>query len=173
MRGCEIACEIVADETRKLWILRSAACLQAKQLACALRPLISQEVIMRRFSGIVIGSVFMVGAAAQCLAASRDHRMNHTVQSAAEENRLAFLGRDNIKESERVLREGGYNPGPIDGVVNDQTRQAVGDFQRRNRLNVTGVLDDQTIDKLAERGAMYTGALSAMRDSQMSDEYYE
>ena len=128
---------------------------------------------MRRLSGIVIGSVFIFGAAAQCLAASRNDRVNQTTQTTTEENRLAFLGPNNIKESERVLRKGGYNPGAIDGVVDDQTRQAVGDFQRSNRLNVTGVLDDQTIDKLVERGAMYTGALSAMHESQMSDEYYE
>ena len=128
---------------------------------------------MRRFSGIVIASVFTFGAAGQCLAVSRDERVNPTVPSAAEANQLAFLGRDNIKEAERVLRRSGYNPGPIDGVVEDQTRQALRDFQRSNSLSVTGVLDDQTIDKLVERGARYTGALSAMRESQMSDEYFE
>ncbi len=126
---------------------------------------------MRRFSGIVIGSLLLVGAAGDCLAASRDDRVNQTSQSAAEKNRLAFLGADNIKESERVLRKGGYNPGAIDGVVDDQTHQALRDFQRSNRLDVTGVLDDQTIERLVQRGARFTGALDAMRDSQMSDEY--
>jgi len=35
----------------------------------------------------------------------------------------------------------GYSPGPIDGVIGPQTRDAIADFQNDHRLSVTGQID--------------------------------
>ncbi|MDR3405711.1 MAG: peptidoglycan-binding domain-containing protein [Chthoniobacter sp.] len=40
----------------------------------------------------------------------------------------------------RLARQG-YNPGPADGVIGGQTRQAIADFQNDHRLQVTGQID--------------------------------
>jgi hypothetical protein len=40
----------------------------------------------------------------------------------------------------RLARQG-YNPGPADGVIGGQTRQAIADFQNDHRLPVTGQID--------------------------------
>jgi hypothetical protein len=39
------------------------------------------------------------------------------------------------------LARQGYNPGPADGVIGGQTRQAIADFQNDHRLPVTGQID--------------------------------
>ena len=81
----------------------------------------------------------------------------------------AFITRENIAEAERVLQSQGYNPGTIDGRMDEQTRQALRQFQKFNDIQVTGVLDRPTVAHLAKRGALFTGALDAMRDDSRSE----
>lgn len=42
----------------------------------------------------------------------------------------------------------GYSPGPTDGVIGAQTRDAIADFQSDNHLPVTGNLDTATVQAL-------------------------
>jgi len=42
----------------------------------------------------------------------------------------------------------GYSPGPVDGVIGPQTRDALADFQGDNRLPVTGQIDTATLRAL-------------------------
>lgn len=42
----------------------------------------------------------------------------------------------------------GYSPGPTDGVIGGQTRNAIADFQNDNHLPVTGNLDTATVRAL-------------------------
>ncbi|MDR3401679.1 MAG: peptidoglycan-binding domain-containing protein [Chthoniobacter sp.] len=42
----------------------------------------------------------------------------------------------------------GYSPGPVDGVIGAQTRDALADFQNDNRLPVTGQIDTGTLRAL-------------------------
>jgi peptidoglycan hydrolase-like protein with peptidoglycan-binding domain len=81
----------------------------------------------------------------------------------------AFISRENIAEAERVLQSQGYNPGTIDGRMDEQTRQALRQFQKFNNVQVTGVLDRPTVAHLAKRGALFTGTLDAMRDDSRSE----
>ena len=81
----------------------------------------------------------------------------------------AFITRENIAEAERVLKSQGYNPGRIDGTMDEQTRQALRQFQKFNDIQVTGVLDRPTVAHLSKRGALFTGALDAMRDDSRSE----
>ena len=55
---------------------------------------------------------------------------------------------DDIKKAKEALKAKGLNPGPIDGTLDIKTQQALRDFQKANKLPVTGVLDAQTAEKL-------------------------
>lgn len=53
-----------------------------------------------------------------------------------------------IMEVQRALYRGGYNPGPIDGVVGRQTMAAVNDFQKDFSLSVANYLTVETVKTL-------------------------
>lgn len=53
-----------------------------------------------------------------------------------------------IMEVQRALSRGGYNPGPIDGVVGRQTMAAVNDFQKDFNLTVADQLTIETVKTL-------------------------
>lgn len=55
---------------------------------------------------------------------------------------------DDIKKAKEALKAKGLNPGPIDGTLDSKTQQALRDFQKANKLPMTGVLDAQTAEKL-------------------------
>ncbi|GGK48999.1 hypothetical protein GCM10011322_40010 [Salinarimonas ramus] len=43
-----------------------------------------------------------------------------------------------------MLRDLGYDPGPIDGIVTDDTKRAIADFQRERGMAVSGLIDANT-----------------------------
>ena len=53
-----------------------------------------------------------------------------------------------VREAQRVLRDLGYQPGPVDGVVGRRTKQALVEYQRAERIQVTGRLDAETMVRL-------------------------
>jgi len=55
---------------------------------------------------------------------------------------------ENAKKIEEALQERFHDPGAIDGVIDERTRDALREFQRLNHLPVTGVVDEQTAAKL-------------------------
>jgi len=61
----------------------------------------------------------------------------------------AFAGdRHDIKKVQETLRDKGFDPGPIDGVMGSQTRAAISQYQKSENLPVTGHLDGETAGKL-------------------------
>jgi hypothetical protein len=52
---------------------------------------------------------------------------------------------------EERLSAQGYDPGPIDGVADDRTRQALHSFQQSRGLAATGILDRDTATALGLR----------------------
>ncbi len=80
---------------------------------------------------------------------------------------------DDIKKAKEALKAKGLNPGPIDGTLDSKTQQALRDFQKANKLPVTGVLDAQTAEKLGvtkEKGSIpgrAPGESSLPKDSPM------
>ena len=68
------------------------------------------------------------------------------------------LSSDQIKRAQEALKAKGMNPGTISGNNDPSTQQAIRDFQKANNLPVTGVLDQNTLDKLGISG---TGAPAA------------
>jgi hypothetical protein len=70
---------------------------------------------------------------------------------------MAGVSADEIKQAKQALKAKGLNPGPIDGTMDSKTQQALRDFQKANKLPVTGVLDPQTAQKLGvnlEKGSI-------------------
>jgi peptidoglycan hydrolase-like protein with peptidoglycan-binding domain len=80
---------------------------------------------------------------------------------------------DDIKKAKEALKAKGLNPGPIDGTLDSKTQQALRDFQKANKLPVTGVLDAQTAEKLGvttEKGSIpgrAPGGSSLPKDSPL------
>ena len=53
-----------------------------------------------------------------------------------------------VRDAQRALRELGYAPGPIDGVMGARTRSALTRYQQAQRLPTTGQLDAETMARL-------------------------
>lgn len=53
-----------------------------------------------------------------------------------------------VREAQRALRDLGYEPGPVDGVVGPRTREALAKYQRSEKIAVTGRLDPETMVRL-------------------------
>lgn len=53
-----------------------------------------------------------------------------------------------IREAQQALRDAGYDPGPIDGILGPRSRQALRDYQRDEGLRATGALDHATLHAL-------------------------
>jgi peptidoglycan hydrolase-like protein with peptidoglycan-binding domain len=49
-----------------------------------------------------------------------------------------------IEEIQNILKEGGYDPGSVDGVMGAQTRTAIKGFQKAKGLKATGKIDPET-----------------------------
>jgi peptidoglycan hydrolase-like protein with peptidoglycan-binding domain len=53
-----------------------------------------------------------------------------------------------VRQAQRALRDLGYSPGPIDGIVGPQTHAALAKYQDAEQLPVTGELDLETMTRL-------------------------
>ena len=62
--------------------------------------------------------------------------------------RASASDHDNIKKVQQTLRDKGFDPGPIDGRMGSQTREAISQYQKSENLPVTGHLDGATAGKL-------------------------
>ena len=62
----------------------------------------------------------------------------------------AFAGHDQetIRDFQQALKEKGHDPGPIDGVMGPNTRQALREFQKESNIKATGVPNEETAEKL-------------------------
>ena len=54
------------------------------------------------------------------------------------------MSQDEKIDMEQALADSGYDPGPIDGVIDDQTRDALREFQEDHALVATGIVDPAT-----------------------------
>src|ERR1700728_1007838 len=55
---------------------------------------------------------------------------------------------DDVKHVQQTLSDKGYNPGPVDGQMGPQTREAIGKYQKDQGLKVTHHIDSDTADKM-------------------------
>jgi hypothetical protein len=54
----------------------------------------------------------------------------------------------NVRSAQQALQEKGFDPGPVDGVKGAKTTAAIKEFQQKNNLTVTGMLDPETRERL-------------------------
>ena len=65
------------------------------------------------------------------------------------------------RAAQEALKTQGFDPGPIDGHMGPRTSAAISDYQRKNDLPVTGMLDDATMAKLEVRSTRSTDVPAA------------
>ena len=62
--------------------------------------------------------------------------------------RASAADHPDVKKVQETLRDKGFDPGPIDGHMGSQTREAISQYQKSENLPVTGHLDGETAGKL-------------------------
>ncbi|HXV81017.1 MAG TPA: peptidoglycan-binding domain-containing protein [Candidatus Binatia bacterium] len=72
-------------------------------------------------------------------------------------------GQQDIRQAQQALKAQGHDPGPIDGLMGPQTRQALREFQSSNGLQQTGRLDEETKEKLNIENSSNKGSGSMQR----------
>ena len=55
-----------------------------------------------------------------------------------------------VEKIQKILKEAGYSPGPIDGRLGSKTRGAIKLFQKDHNLKITGYVDKETWRELNE-----------------------
>ncbi|MGE7766125.1 S41 family peptidase [Peribacillus sp. NPDC096540] len=55
-----------------------------------------------------------------------------------------------VKAAEEMLKAAGYNPGKIDGFFDEETTNAVKEFQKEQKIKETGIIKDDTTVKLMQ-----------------------
>src|SRR5581483_3024236 len=55
---------------------------------------------------------------------------------------------ETVRETQQALKDKGYDPGPVDGVMGPQTRAALKSYQEKENINSDGVLGPKTMDSL-------------------------
>ena len=79
---------------------------------------------------------------------------NATGQKAESDKVLTFTDYKSLKGAELIrmvqltLKDSGFDPGPIDGILGPKTHEAIKRFQIKNKLEPTGEIDKQTKDQL-------------------------
>jgi hypothetical protein len=78
-----------------------------------------------------------------------DQQKESASQSPPSGEKVPFnLNKAAIYQAQQRLKTLGYDPGPIDGVLGKMTKKAVQQFQQNSVLDVTGSLDEPTLEKL-------------------------
>jgi Putative peptidoglycan binding domain len=92
-------------------------------------------------------------AAAQPMSATPEGRSSegYLIPEGAEPRRSSFEAtpqRNLVRDAQIALRDAGYDPGRIDGVMGSRTRAALREFQASQGLPRTGRLDETTQQQL-------------------------
>jgi len=69
-----------------------------------------------------------------------------TGEQAPEQRRL--LTKDQIQLAQERLKAEGFDPGPVNGVLNPQTEAALRRYQEKQGIPVSGALDEATVREL-------------------------
>ncbi len=71
-----------------------------------------------------------------------------SVKAARDDSDASFNQKQLVILAQGYLTRLGYNPGPADGVMGTQTRQAIKDFQQQHQLPVSGKVSPTLVSKL-------------------------
>ena len=88
--------------------------------------------------------IIKIFAAEKAVSEKEEQKLN--VIEYTDYNKLE--GTELIKMVQRVLKDSGFDPGPVDGCFGPKTSAATKNFQIKNRIEPTGELDEPTRDRL-------------------------
>jgi Putative peptidoglycan binding domain len=69
------------------------------------------------------------------------------------------IDRNKVRQVQNVLKTKGFDPGPLNGVVGEKTKEAVQQFQDRFGIKATGAIDNQTLFALGVVGGSKAAAV--------------
>ncbi len=79
-----------------------------------------------------------------------------------------------IQNLQQVLKDNGFSPGPVDGVMGPQTGSAIREFQKSKSLEPTGMLDQKTQEalgvKMDPQASYYTDRVDQPARANVEDE---
>jgi peptidoglycan hydrolase-like protein with peptidoglycan-binding domain len=71
------------------------------------------------------------------------------------------LSKNDMKAVEQALQAKGYKVGKVDGIADNDTRQAIRAFQKDSGFSMTGMVDQKTADQLGVKISSKTGGRSS------------
>ncbi len=69
-------------------------------------------------------------------------------QQQGRQNGSQQLNSDQVRKLQQALKDKGYNPGQVDGIIGSQTRQALRQFQQSQGIASTGKVNPKTLQAL-------------------------
>jgi peptidoglycan hydrolase-like protein with peptidoglycan-binding domain len=108
----------------------TAVCVFALALAWAVSPALAEDTKGTREPG---------KKEAAAVAATTNENDRDTITGRASED---------VRQAQQALKDRGFDPGPIAGLMGPQTKAAIGEYQAKEHLKVTGRLDSQTKEQL-------------------------
>jgi outer membrane biosynthesis protein TonB len=73
---------------------------------------------------------------------------NQNSKQSGSQNATENPSQDDIRQIQQVLKDKGFNVGPLDGKLGKKTKQALSQFQRKQGLQQTGMPDVETLAAL-------------------------
>lgn len=77
-----------------------------------------------------------------------------------------------VQDVQMALRDAGFDPGPIDGIMGPKTRAALSEFQQSQGLPATGKLDARTREELLAAHRPGSGDRRETPSSRSGDSSY-
>ena len=87
--------------------------------------------------------------------------MGHKAKEAVTPDKAKGELAVDVRGAQQTLRDKGFDPGPVDGVMGPRTTAAVRDFQSKEGLTATGQLDADTRARLGGLSGTQSGATRA------------
>jgi hypothetical protein len=87
--------------------------------------------------------------------------MGHKVKDAVTPDKAKGEAAVDVRGAQQTLRDKGFDPGPVDGVMGPRTSAAVREFQSKEGLTATGQLDADTRARLAGLSGAQSGSTRA------------
>lgn len=85
--------------------------------------------------------------------AGQDRSMSQSQSMQRQQDGSQAQSSDMVRKAQQALKEKGFDPGPVDGMMGPRTQQAIKQFQESQaNLKPTGKLDQQTLAALGVEG---------------------
>jgi len=124
------------------------------------------EGYMKKHTLFTLGLSAMLSMPLLAVAGPTSTSGSHASGTRMEHQGRQATGPEQVKEAQKQLKEAGFDPGPIDGRLGEQTHQAIREFQKDSGLPQTGQLDEPTKELLmAQRMPQTPGRMEPMPGS--------